>query len=148
MTLTVETSISVGEFLTQLAEKAGLKIEDSGPENATLVFYMGSGRSQRVWVRALGTDAAKNLIVGFFSPVLQLPTGEMLGQKAANELLRENATLAHGAWAIQNTNDGEYLVATDTQIAQTMDHQEFEASVRGLAATADAKERELGADVF
>ena len=125
-----------------------MKIEDSGPENVTLVFDMGSGRSQRVWVRALGTDAAENLIIGFFSPVLQLPTDEMLGQKAANELLRENAKLAHGAWAIQNTTDGEYLVATDTQIAQTMDHQEFEASVRALAATADAKERELGADVF
>ena len=102
MTLTVETSVSVGEFLTQVAQKAGLKIEDSGPENVTLAFDMGGGRNQ----------------------------------------------MPHGAWAIQNTTDGEYLVATDTQIAQTMDPKEFEASVRALAATADAKEQELGADSF
>lgn len=148
MTMTVETKVSVGEFLTQMADKSGLKIEDQGPENVTVLFDMGEGRSQRVWVRALGTDAGDNLIVGFFSPVLQVPQGEMIGQKAANELLRENATLAHGAWAIQKTKDGEYLVAFDTQIAQTMDPKEFEASVRAMAAVADLKEKDLGHDLF
>ena len=42
----------------------------------------------------------------------------------------------------------EFLVVYDTHIAQTMDPQEFEASVRALAVTADRKERELGQDVF
>jgi len=40
------------------------------------------------------------------------------------------------------------VVSTVQQIAQAMDPAEFRASVCTLAAIADAKERELGKDIF
>jgi len=142
------TEVVFTEFLDRVASRAGLKIAERGPVSVTLLFSMEGGRSQKVWVTALGKDPDGNLIVGFFSPVLQIPAGAMLGQKSANELLRDNAHLSHGAWAIQKVRDEEFLVAYDTQIAQTMDPAEFKASVCALAAIADAKEKELGQDVF
>jgi hypothetical protein len=143
-----DMAISFSEFLQRVAGRAGLKIMQREPTGVTLAFGFEDGRSQKVWVRAVGHDGAGNLIIGFFSPVLQLPAGVMLGQKAANELLRENAQLAHGAWAIHQVEQGEFLVAFDTQIAQTIDPEEFEATVRGLAAMADSKEQEMEKDDY
>ena len=119
---------SFGDFITQVATRAGLKISERGPSSVTLLFDLGGGRKQKVWVRSRGTSRDGKLIVGFFSPALQIPAGAMLGQKAANELLRENVKLAHGAWAIEKAGNEECLVAFDTQIAQTMQPEEFKAS--------------------
>ncbi len=136
------------QFLTEVAAKSGLKVRQLGPSAIVVPFDMGEGRTQNVWVRALGTDGGGNLLVGIYSPALKMPEGQLLSREAANGLLRENVNLAHGAWAIQKMEDGEYLVLFDTQIAQTMDPEEFTASVRSLAAAADAKEKSLGSDAF
>lgn len=40
------------------------------------------------------------------------------------------------------------LVSMDTQVAQTMEPQEFYASVCSVAATADEMEKKLGTDLF
>mgnify|MGYP005836847323 CR=1 FL=1 len=140
--------MSFADFLTQIAGKTGLKVRTISPSAVVVPFDMGEGRTQYVWVRAVGTDGRGNLLVGIYSPALKMPEGQLLSREAANELLRENINLAHGSWAIQKMEDGEYLVMFDTQIAQTMDPEEFAASVRGLAAAADAKEKSLGSDAF
>jgi hypothetical protein len=144
----MEDAASIGEFLEDVANRAGLQILARGRSSVTLAFAFQDGRSQKVWVRALGKDGSGNLIIGFYSPVLQLPPGTMLGQKAANELLRENSEFAHGAWAVQKVEEDEFLVACDTQIAETLDPKEFKATVRGLAAVADSKEQQMAKDDF
>jgi hypothetical protein len=79
---------------------------------------------------------------------MKMGAGQYLPQKKANDLLRQNAKLLHGAWAIENIEGDDYLVIFDTQIAQTMDTEEFAASVKAAAFLADEMERELGRDGF
>lgn len=136
------------DFVESVASKAGLKIVKKDANVAVAAFRMAEGRSQTVWIKPVGFDVHRNLIVAISSPALKMPKGQMIGQQKANDLLRENAKMAHGAWAIEDVDGDGYLVALDTQIAATMQPEEFEASVRGVAATADQMERKLGVDVF
>jgi len=140
--------MSFADFVEQVAAKAGLKVEKRNPSLIVVPYNMGGDRHQSVYVRPLGMTANKSLIIGFSSPALKMPAGQQLGQKTANDLLRENAKLPHGAWAIESIEDAEYLVAFDTQIAQTMDPIEFKASAGALADIADSMEQKLGTDNF
>jgi hypothetical protein len=140
--------ISFAEFVERIAARTGLVVKKHNPSLVIIPFDMGRGRKQNVWVKPIGLDHMGNLIIGFSSPALQMPTGQMLSQETANKLLRQNANLPYGAWAIEKSEGGEFLIVFDTQIAQTMQPQEFEASVRTLAQAADAMEKELGVDVF
>ena len=142
------SKLSLADFLKHVAGAAKLTVRQLRPNLVAVPFDMGGGRSQSVYVEAAGEDAAGNLIVTFFSPALELPGGQRLGEKAANQLLEKNAKAAHGAWAIKEVDGTTYLGACDTQIAQTMDPPEFRASAMGLAAMADGFEKGLGKDVF
>lgn len=138
--------MSFSEFVETVAEKAGVPVKKK--DNSVVVTCdVGEGRTQNVVVALFGQERG-NLIIGFSSAVLKMPAGQMLNQKTANELLRKNADLPHGAWAIEKIEDSEYLVVFDTQIAQTMDPEEFKASVEALAFYADKMEKKLGKDVF
>lgn len=139
--------MSFAEFVETIAEKAGMTVNKPDDSSIVVHFDTGEGRTQRLIVKPVGQEGG-NLIVGFYSAVLEMPAGQMLNQKTANELLSENAHLYHGAWAIEKIEDSEYLVVFDTQIAQTMDPEEFKASVRALAFFADEMEKKLGKDVF
>lgn len=141
--------VTFADFIQVIAIEANIPVKWINPSLVSVSCDLPGKRKQTVFIEPIGTDPENNLIVGFFSPALKLPPGQMLGQKMANELLRDNSRLFHGAWAIIKLSDGEYLVASDTQIAQSMQPQEFRASTFAVAATADAKEQELtGADVF
>ena len=140
--------MSFAAFIENVASGAGLPIDKRGPDLVTVNFDMGSGRKQIVWIAPIGQDHMSNLIVGFLSPALQMQAGEDLGRKAANDLLRDNAKLFHGAWAIVTIEGTEYLAVVDTQIAHTMQSEEFSATVGMVAALADEMEKKLGTDLF
>ena len=140
---------SFAEFLERIAAEAGLRVRKLNPNLVTVPFRFPDGREQRVWVGLVGLDPMKNRIVRFSSPVLEMSRDQQLGQKAANDLLRENARLPHGAWGIDTVQDKQYLVILDTQIGQSMDAREFKASTETVAVLADKKEQEVtGEDVF
>ncbi|MBI1881283.1 MAG: hypothetical protein HYR94_24140, partial [Chloroflexi bacterium] len=71
--------------------------------------------------------------------------GQWLPQQLANDLLRQNAQMMHGSWAIDKIEGDDYLVVFDTQIAETLDTQEFAASVKAAAILADEMEQDLAA---
>ena len=79
---------------------------------------------------------------------MQLPPGQSLSKDAANDLLRKNARLPYGSWAIKRSGDNDYLVLFDTCIAQSMQPRDFEMTVRMMAITADEKEKTFGVDVY
>lgn len=136
------------QLISRMVREAGLAAERRGPELFVVRFDMGGGRFQRVFIRPMGQTGAGHLIVGFISPALKMPPEQMLGQKTANALLRENAKLSYGAWAIEQVDGDDYLVALETQIAQTMQPDEFTASVHAVSRLADAMEKRLGVDAF
>ena len=139
---------SFAEFVEKIAAEAGLKVIKRSHTLVIVLFNMGEGRKQNVFVKPLGLDNKGNLVIGFSSPAFQMPTAQMLSQDVANDLLRRNATLAYGSWAIAREGENDYLVVRDTQLAHTMQPQEFEATVRSLSQAADAMEKTLGVDLF
>lgn len=143
-----EVKMSFGDFIEKVAAKANLKVEKRAENLVVVPFDMGDGRFQQVFVRPMGVEFGNQLIIGFFSPALKMPKGQMLGQKTANDLLRRNSELPHGAWAIEKIGDEDFLVVFDTQIAQTMQAEEFRSSVLSLSKVADKMEKDLGVDVF
>ncbi|MBN2091458.1 hypothetical protein JW964_17735 [candidate division KSB1 bacterium] len=141
--------LTFGDFIRQVATQVGIPVNWVNPSLVMVSLDLPEKRKQTVYIEPIGMDPENNLVVGFYSPALKLPLNQMLGQKIANELLRANSKIFHGAWAILTLSDGDYLVVADTQIAQFMEPQEFKASTLSLALLADAKELELtGTDVF
>lgn len=139
---------SFAEFVEKIATEAGLKVIKRSHTLVIVLFDMGEGRKQNVFVKPLGLDHKGNLVIGFSSPALQMPADQMLSQDVANDLLRRNAKFAHGSWAIERQGENDYLVAFNTQLAHTMQPQEFEAIVRVLSRAADNMEKTLGVDLF
>jgi hypothetical protein len=136
------------QFVQGVAAAAKLNVQVKTPELVVVPWDFGEGRAQNTFVRFMGQTGSGDRILAFFSPALKLAAGQELGQKTCNELLRKNAALAHGAWAIARIDREDYLVVQDTQTAQTMEPSEFYASAIAVAKAADDMEKQLGADVF
>jgi hypothetical protein len=86
------------------------------------------------WVVRDAQKGLENLLIVLTEPlvimrinVMAVPAGA--NEKLYEELLRLNATdLVHGAYAI----DGKNIILVDTLEANTMDLEEFEASLDGI----------------
>ncbi len=142
------SSVSFTDFIVSVAAKANLKVRVAAPDLVIVPYDLGEGRSQNTFVRPMGKTGAGHLIVGFFSPCLKMVPDQELGAKTCNDLLRRNAKLPHGAWAIDRVDGSDYLGVADTQIAQTMQPEEFAASCFVTAKLADDMEKTLGTDAF
>ena len=149
MTTDTPTRFNFSAWIESIAAMAGFKLQKLSDTLVVITCNLNGGRSQIVWVSAMGKDRFNNTVVSIASPALKLGhVGRYLSQKEANNLLRHNAALCHGAWAIQNIEGDDYLVMFDTQIAETMDTTEFATSVKDTAALADALEKQFDKDQF
>ena len=149
MSQRTDTPINFPDWIETIAAMAGLKLQKLSEQLAAIKYNLAASRSQIVWISPLGRDQLGNTIISIASPATKMgATGRFLSQKYANHLLRHNAKLPHGAWAIQNIEGDDYLVMMDTQIAETMDTQEFAASVKTTACLADEMEQRFGHDQF
>jgi hypothetical protein len=131
------------DWIEYIAAKAGLATQQLSERLVVIQCPLGQGRMQTVWISPVGQDPLKNTIISISSPALKMGTGQWLSQQLANDLLRQNARMMHGSWAIDKVEGDDYLVVFDTQIAETLDTQEFAASVRAAAILADEMERDL-----
>lgn len=139
--------VTFTQFIAQVAARAKLNIQTKSAD-LVIVPYDFGGRLQNTFVRPMGQTGAGHLIISFFSPCLKVPTGQEIGQKAANDLLRKNARIPHGAWAIASVDGAEYLGVQETHIAQTLQPEEFAAAAIVVAKLADDMEKQFGTDVF
>ena len=144
----IPAGMSFADFCEQMAKKAGLPLEQKTNEFVTVVFKTGESRYQRVWIRPFGTDYKERQLIAITSPAMVLSKGQQLSQKVANELLKDNCKLAHGAWAIQESDKEDYLIAIDSLIADTMEPEELESSAGVVAMLADEMEARLNVDTF
>ena len=123
------------------------------PEDDMLVisFDMGRGRSQMVYVRYIGQTPDGHDSVLFMSPCLELKIGLFsgLGRRRAVDLLRRNAQLRFGSFALFAFKGGtDVLMVVSSQIVDTMEVEEFKTHVNCVALVADEYERECGHDNF
>ncbi len=136
-------------WIKAIGAMAGFALQKLSDNLAVITCRLNGGRSQTVWISAMGQDRYHNTIIRISSPAMKMGSaGRLLSQKQANDLLRHNATLCHGAWAIETLEGDDYLVIFDTHIAGTMDTVEFATSVKDTAALADTMEKKLGKDQF
>ncbi len=140
--------INFPDWIETIATMAGFKIQKLSRSLVVIKYKLPRERTQTVWVSPVGKDPLGNTIISISSPAIKMGAGQYLSQKKANDLLRQNAKLLHGAWAIENIEGDDYLAMFDTLIAQTMDTKEFAASVKAVAFLADEMERELDRDGF
>ncbi len=86
------------------------------------------------WVVSDATKGLENLLVVLSDPLVIIRTNVMAipatgKEKLFEELLRLNATdMVHGAYAV----DGKNVIIIDTLEAETMDLEEFEASIDAI----------------
>lgn len=139
--------VSFEVFIRDVAAKAKLNIMTKGPDMVVVPWDISEGRKQNTFVRPLGTTGM-GLVISFFSPTRKLAAGAEVDGKMAVELLRKNARIPHGSWCIASVAGEEYLGVQDTQLAHTMQPDEFYASALAVARLADELEKQLGGDAF
>ncbi len=144
---TTPSGLTFEQFIKDVASKAKLNVMVKGPEMVVVPWDISEGRKQNTFVRPLGTTGI-GLIISFFSPTRKIVTGSELDLAAALDMLRKNARIPHGAWAIASVMGEEYLGVQDTQLAHTMQPDEFYASALAVARLADEAEQKLGTDTF
>lgn len=139
--------VSFEVFIKDVAAKAKLNIMVKGPDMVVVPWDIAEGRKQNTFVRPMGTTGM-GLVISFFSPTRKLAAGAEPDGKMAVELLRKNARIPHGSWCIASVSGEEYLGVQDTQLAHTMQPDEFYASALAVARLADELEKQLGGDSF
>ncbi|MDX6769362.1 MAG: hypothetical protein SF051_07505 [Elusimicrobiota bacterium] len=144
---TTPSGMTFEQFIKDVAGKAKLNVQVKGPDMIMVPWDLAEGRKQNTFVRPLGSTGV-GLIVSFFSPTRKIVTGSELDLATTLELLRKNARIPHGAWAIASVLGEEYLGVQDTQIAHTMQPEEFYASALVVAKIADELEQKLGTDTY
>lgn len=144
---TTPMGVSFEVFIKDVASKAKLNIMQKGPEMVVVPWDIAEGRKQNTFVRPMGTTGM-GLVISFFSPAKKIGPGGEPDLKVALDLLRKNARIPHGAWCIASVSGEEYLGVQDTQLAHTMQPDEFYASALAVARLADELEKALGSDTY
>jgi hypothetical protein len=142
----------VADVLTkieQIARMADLRCQRRG-ELLFFGFDMGGGRTQTLAIGHMGEgDDGMNVIV-FFSPCQSISSGLLggLSKSSAVGLLKNNATLPFGHFAIMQLGEQDMVCVRATQLLETMEVKEFEALCYSVAQIADAWEQKIGQDKF
>jgi hypothetical protein len=142
------------EKVSQIAAMAEMPVQRHPSEQMLIAsFDMGAGRHQLVYIRYVGETPDGHDSISFMSPCMELKKGGWFGgaltRKRAVDLLRRNAALLFGSFALYTFTGGEQvLVVVSSQIVETMEVEEFRTHLGAVAFVADHYERELGTDVF
>lgn len=117
--------------------------------NISMVFDMGEGRSQRVFMFLAG-EVGGAPIVEITSPAADIKElGDKLDQDLMNELLKLNSKALNYGWTIETIDaESEYLCATSDQLLNSMDIGELQVAVYAVAGAADEMETRFGLDNF
>ncbi|MCL4741182.1 MAG: hypothetical protein KJZ54_03175 [Phycisphaerales bacterium] len=149
--MSVKSCTDVLSKVEEIAGLAGYKVSRH-PSGGLLVvaFDMGRGRTQNVFIAPCGTTPDGKNVVTISSPCMAVKKGlfKGIGRAQALDLLRRNAMLTFGHFAIASAGDCEGVMVCATQIVETMEIEEFEALVNTVAIVADEYEREHGQDRF
>lgn len=130
------------QVVRQVATSAGWALAEAG-DVWHVTVPVGSLRKQRVRVDFVRRDNEGQALIGFASAC-----GPASEANAMN-LLRFNAQMAHGAFAVEKTASGDMFVIQANQLAATTDPVQILRVISAVAWQADkAEERLLGNDTL
>lgn len=124
------------ELVRNVAESSGWQTKQAG-DVWQVTVPIGSLRRQIVNVRFGDKDEEGHAIISYSS------TCGPASEKNAMSLLRYNAKLLHGAFAVQRTDSGEMVVIQANQLADTADVLEVSRVMTAIAWQADKVEQKL-----
>ncbi len=124
-------------MVLSVARAAGYEVAES-PDHCELVVPVSSLRKQKVHVDFTRSDREGHAMVSFWS--ICGPAAE----KNAMALLRYNATMLHGAFAVKAVDGGQAVVLQANQLAETLDPLEVTRVLAAIAWQADRVEQKLG----
>lgn len=138
----------VFDKVKKVAAMAEYHLEEH-PNGSLLAVNIGvsEGRTQVVYITYSGQTPDGHDAICFFSPCREFARGMFkgLGKKEAVELLRRNAQLTFGFFALDDFNGNtDVLMVCSNQLVDTMDTEEFETHVAFVAVVADTYEFEHG----
>ena len=130
----------------RLLGQADVQYTVDGDGDFRLVYDLGGGRSQLVWIPSVTSDFGGLEIRQIWS-IAHRSKGP-LPAELANRLLDRNGAVILGAWLTEPAGD-ELGVIFAVQVAAESDVLTLRSAIHAVATTADAMERELtGQDDF
>ncbi len=124
------------QLIRSVAQSSGWQLTESG-DVWTVVVPIGSLRKQTVTVNFAAKDPQGHGIIAYSSVC-----GPM-NEKNATVLLKLNAQLVHGAFAVQTTASGDQVVVQSNQLADTATVLDVSQSISSVAFQADQAEEKL-----
>lgn len=138
---TPSNSNNCRDTIRQISKSANWQLTDSDEKQWRITVPIGSLRKQVVHVDFGQKDDAGHSIISIWSSCGQLQPQNALA------LLRYNAQLIHGAFAVQKVDETELLVMRENLLADTADSLELSKSITSIAWQADrVEEQTLGSD--
>lgn len=119
-----------------VANSAAWQLEEQD-DHWVLTLSTGTLRRQKVCVRFDQKDADGNEIIAYSS------TCGPLSPENATALLKYNAKMVHGAFAVEETDSGEMITVCANQLASTVDALEVTRVITAVAWQADKVEAKL-----
>jgi len=120
------------EFVSQKAQACGWSISEVVSESMVSLNFSVEGRAEKVYVRPCGKTADDNTVIEFKSSGLVVPDDETLAHDLGFALLRRNGDMLMGHWGIEEVGGAQYFTIFVTQIANTMDMDEFKGAVNAI----------------
>ncbi len=125
------------QLVRGVAQSAGWQIRESG-DAWQIIVPIGALRKQTVDVQFGRKDEEGHDLISYAS------TCGPASEKNALALLRYNTQMVHGAFAVRQTDSGEFVVVQANQLADTADPLEVTRVITALAWQADKVEEKLG----
>ena len=130
----------------RLLKEAAAEYSVDADGDFRLVYDIGGGRSQVVWIPS-GTSDFGALEIRQIWSIAHRSKGP-LAADLANRLLERNGAVILGAWLTEQAGD-EVGVIFAVQVAAETDSLSLRSAIHAVATTADAMEKELtGEDDF
>ncbi|MFM2097098.1 MAG: hypothetical protein RIS70_4222 [Planctomycetota bacterium] len=130
------------QLVRSVAQSSGWSVTESG-DRWDVVVPIGTLRKQVVHIDFGGKDPQGHAVLSYVSIC-----GPM-NEKNATALLKLNAQVVHGAFAVQSSDSGDLVVIQANQLADTATALDVSRVVASIAFQADqAEERLMGGDQY
>ncbi|MBM4003995.1 MAG: SPFH domain-containing protein [Planctomycetes bacterium] len=124
------------QLVRAVAQSSGWQLTESA-DSFAVVVPIGALRKQTVEVSFAGKDAQGHPLLSYSS------TCGPMNEKNATVLLKLNAQLVHGAFAVQSTPSGDMVVIQANQMADTATVLDVSRTISSIAFQADQAEEKL-----
>lgn len=128
------------QMVKAVADANQWQVAEANDDLWQITVPIGALRKQTVSVNFAGQDEESHRIIAYTSIC------GAANDKISTQLLKYNMKMVHGAFAVQSTAAGDFIVVQANQLAETADVLEVTRMLTAVAWQADKVEAKLGTD--